>query len=403
MKILTKLTSMSNKIFYLYVSILVTILAGINMAFGPYTSPDTNTYDKLSSILLYSGFNYSELLKNQPIVVILYTFPLTLFAIAKSFFPDNWKFIIILINCFSIIGIILTVIRIAKYSNTKNWLIAVSLFGYILFYDFFVWPHYVLTDTIYSFILIINFWFILKFCNRPIINFSLIKIIIFLLILFFTRPTSTPVILYLVAMLLYYFINRNIIINNQSIKITILFSSIIVIVMAFIVNLNINGLISGEELKLMTGFIKDGVIIHDRPETYILFNNDYISIINVFATRFIYFFSPFSINYSLTHIIVNLIAFITVGLFILIGELMLFKKNYLSSNQFNIVRSLIWGLIITIATFHSITLIDYDWRYRYPLIPLILLLAMLHANNIINQLEQGELKIFTLIKKYFKI
>jgi len=393
---------MSNKIFYIYVSILVTILAGINLAFGPYTSPDTNTYDKLSSILLYSGFNYIELLKNQPIVLILYTFPLTLFAIVKSFFPENWKFIIILINCFSILGIILTVIRMAKYSNAKNWLIAVSLFGYILFYDFFVWPHYVLTDTIYSFILIINFWFIVKFCDRPIINFSLIKIIILLLILFFTRPTSTPVIFYLVAMLLYYFINKNMIIKNQSIKITILFCSSIVIIMAFIVNLNINGVISSEELKFITGFIKDGVIIHDRPETYILFNNDYISIINVFATRFIYFFSPFSINYSLAHTIVNLIVFITVGLFILAGELMLLKRNYNSSNQFNILRSLTWGLILTIATFHSITLIDYDWRYRYPLIPLILLLAMLHANNLINQLEHIDLKIITLLKKVFQ-
>ena len=66
------------------------------------------------------------------------------------------------------------------------------------------------------------------------------------------------------------------IIKNQSIKITALICIIIVIIMAFIVKLSINGIIHGEELKLMTGFIKDGVIIHDRPETYILFNNDYI-------------------------------------------------------------------------------------------------------------------------------
>jgi len=394
---------MSNKIFYLYVSILVTILTGINLELGPYTSPDTNTYDKLSSILLYSGFNYSELLKDQPLVLILYTYPITLFAIAKFFFPENWKFIIILLNCFCILGIILTFIRLAKYSNAQNWIIAVSLFGYILFYDFFVCPHYVLTDTIYSFFLIINFWFILKFCNRPIINFSLLLIIILLIILFLNRPTSIPVIIYLVAMLVYYFLNKKIIIKNQSIKITALICVAVVIIMAFIVKLSINGVIRGEELKLMTGFIKDGVIIHDRPETYILFNNDYISIIKVFAVRFIYFFSPFSISYSLAHIFVNLIVFVAVGVIIIIGELMIFNKKNCLINQFYILRSLIWGLILTVATFHSITLIDYDWRYRYPLIPLILVLAMVHANNIINKLNNIDFKISSLITKYFKI
>jgi len=292
----------------------------------------------------------------------------------------------------------------AKYSNAQNWLIAASLFGFILFYDFFVWPHYVLTDTIYSFFLIVNFWFIVKFCNRPIINFSLLIIIISLLILFLNRPTSIPVIIYLVAMLVYYFINKKMIIKNQSIKITTLLCIIIVMIIAFIVNLNIIGVIhGGEELKLMTGFIKDGVVIHDRPETYILFNNNYISIIKVFAVRFIYFFSPFSINYSLAHIFVNLIVFFAVGLIIIIGELMIFnKKNHLS-NQFYILRSLIWGLILTMATFHSITLIDYDWRYRYPLIPLILVLSMVHANNIKDKLDHSHFKISSLITKYFKI
>ena len=77
-------------------------------------------------------------------------------------------------------------------------------------------------------------------------------------------------------------------------------------------------------------------------------------------------------SFSKIHILLNLLqaffVFISITIWLFLGE------NCRSVNKSIFVILLI---AISVATFHSLTLIDYDWRYRFPLIiPLLIILPI---------------------------
>jgi len=60
-----------------------------------------------------------------------------------------------------------------------------------------------------------------------------------------------------------------------------------------------------------------------------------------------------------------------------------FEKN----NKRAMAIALFSTLIISVAIFQSATVIDYDWRYHYPVIAPLILLATLIFDNFLNSRE----------------
>ena len=90
-------------------------------------------------------------------------------------------------------------------------------------------------------------------------------------------------------------------------------------------------------------------------------------IVNIIL-RLVYFFSPYTKNFSLVHIILN-----TLQTFLVFSSIIIWsffgKKNFF----INKTVGLILIISISVAAFHSFTLIDYDWRFRFPIIiPLLM-------------------------------
>ena len=74
-------------------------------------------------------------------------------------------------------------------------------------------------------------------------------------------------------------------------------------------------------------------------------------------------------NYDTIHIILNslqaLVVFSSISIWLFLGE---------KHNSINKVILLILLISVLVAGFHSLTLIDYDFRYRFPIImPLIII------------------------------
>ena len=118
--------------------------------------------------------------------------------------------------------------------------------------------------------------------------------------------------------------------------------------------------------------VEKGMIIHDRPETWVDAPNSFLDVALLYLTRFIFFFNPYAESFSIIHNVLNLFQtlIIVFSIFILI---------FFKSNAKSIEKSLVLILItsFSVAFFHSFTLIDYDWRYRFPIIiPLIMILPM---------------------------
>ena len=85
--------------------------------------------------------------------------------------------------------------------------------------------------------------------------------------------------------------------------------------------------------------------------------------------RILFFFNPYLQSFSKIHNILNsfqsLIIFISISIWLFLSE-----KYY----SFNKAITLILLITFFVAAFHAFTIIDYDWRYRFPvIIPLIII------------------------------
>ena len=114
------------------------------------------------------------------------------------------------------------------------------------------------------------------------------------------------------------------------------------------------------------------MIIHDRPDTWVSSPNNFFDIVIIYTLRMVNFFNPYASTFSLLHILLNFIQTILIAISLIIW---LFLVSFTGTKDklflFNILLSL------SVASFHSFILIDYDWRYRFPIIlPLIMIIPI---------------------------
>ena len=128
-------------------------------------------------------------------------------------------------------------------------------------------------------------------------------------------------------------------------------------------------LITNSKALILINMVKDGMIIHDRPETWVRSPNTFLEIFNLYLKRLIYFFTPFIKSFSIIHNVIN-----TFQAFIILFSLSIWFFFGDKHNPIN--KAIFFILLISILTagFHSFTLIDYDFRYRFPiLLPLMII------------------------------
>ena len=114
------------------------------------------------------------------------------------------------------------------------------------------------------------------------------------------------------------------------------------------------------------------MIIHDRPETWVDPPNNFLDIAKIYFLRLVSFFNPYASTFSLTHIVLNFFQTFLIVLSIIIWTF--YGTINFSQNKLIIFIIL---LSLSIASFHSFILIDYDWRYRFPtILPLIMIIPI---------------------------
>tara|TARA_B100000674_G_C37408960_1_gene719786 strand:- start:44 stop:532 length:489 start_codon:yes stop_codon:yes gene_type:complete len=122
------------------------------------------------------------------------------------------------------------------------------------------------------------------------------------------------------------------------------------------------------KVDYITDMVKTGMIIHDRPDTWLDPPSNFFEIIYIYFLRFINFFNPYASTFSIIHIVLNCIQVFLILFSILV---------WLFGVQIKTIDQIFFYIIIlsfSVAAFHSFILIDYDWRYRFPIIlPLVML------------------------------
>ena len=130
-------------------------------------------------------------------------------------------------------------------------------------------------------------------------------------------------------------------------------------------------------------YVKSGMIVHGRPETWVDPPNNFFDVVYIYFLRLVNFFNPYASTFSILHILLNIIQTLTL-LFSLFIWLIFGGDSKIKDRTFVFIII----LSFSVAAFHSFTLIDYDWRYRFPLILPLIMLFPISLEMTLNKLNK---------------
>lgn len=359
-----------NKILYLSILLSFILIAYYILRSGFSMSPDSERFSRWADTLISLNFNLFEFFSIDKVAhrpsLFFFSIPVILIALCKVIFVNEWQFFFLLFNLLLVFFSLIIFTKTLLLIDVRSILISITLPLIVISVDILTWPKFILSDMIYAFLVLLSTYFILKGIIKNNFNYLEIFIIIFLLLA--SRPSSIPVVFMIFSYIVIFRFN----IFNE-VKFSFLLLLLLFILTPFIyaaiyfyIEFYINGI---AKLDFVTGMVKSGMIIHDRPETWVPQPNNYLDVVCIYFLRIINFFNPYAATFSILHLLFNAIQ-TCIFLFSII--IWLYFIGYIKS--YDKIFFFIISLSFSVAAFHSFILIDYDWRYRFPiLLPLMML------------------------------
>ena len=357
---------------------------------GPALSFDTNSYESYTVDLIRHNFNFSHFLEDHYPRLATYAVPIYVMSVIKFFAQSDWKSVFLIFNYICVAAMLLIFTRSLNRIEVSNLAISLSVLLMIISIDHLIWPRFVLTDTMYSLLLLAIFT---QPLSRTFLTIKGIVLFIALLVLLmFTRPTALPVVLAVLVFATIYHSDYSLF---KTKNILLMFGAgimIFALVWSYFFYQYALGHISQHKyLDYIYRFIAEGAIVTEREGSNTHFSGHYLDYVRLYLLRVVFFFSPVSKDFSLIHNVCNLIWLGSYG-FSILGWFYLSKKKQLSCAHNKILTGVLI-LILAVACYHSAILLDYDWRYRYPVIlPMLMSVAIIFTyvlnigkNRVVNE------------------
>ena len=359
-----------NMLLYIAIAACFSLIAYYHLSSGFSMSSDSERLSRWADDLIKLNFNFYQFFSIDKISVrphlLFFSVPVLLIALCKVIFVNEWQFAFLMFNLSLVFFSLIIFVKCLLLIKVRPVLISFALPVILISVDILIWPKFILTDMIYAFLTLISTYFIIKGITKNKAYYFYLFLITSLL--FTTRPSSFPIIF---AIAFFILISKYQIVFKPKMILLLLIAAFISIpfiysLTYFFIEFNLN---ENVRLNFITNMVKDGMIIHDRPETWVKEPKNFIDIMHIFFLRLINFFNPYASTFSITHITLNAIQLVLILFSVFIwsffgGYIKIYDKVFL----------FILLLSFSVAAFHSFILIDYDWRYRFPIImPLILL------------------------------
>jgi hypothetical protein len=342
-------------------------------------SPDSYTYIRWAETLVSLQFDYITYFRSHDFFTpsYFYTIPVSVIASLQVAFTDAWLQAFHILNSLLIAASILASYLSLRALSVRPTIAALGLFSSFFCIDFFIWPHYLLSDTLFVFFASLTLlalspsgW------NQTRAYYSIALI----LLLFFCRPSSLPY----CAVGLAVVSGRTWKLGAHIDRFRFVISGVALVVIgsAFFVSLVNIGLkhpgISAQ-IDFITTLAKAGTVIHDRPDTFVAEPSNNYELCVLYLHRLIMFWGPYLSAFSLPHNVLN----ITFATTLCVG---LFVGWYSMQNMDERVRTAFFAILIlciAVGCFQALTIIDYDWRYRYPLQLPLLVCALVGIDSLL--------------------
>lgn len=370
------------------VAVLALVLAALlfrHVSAGLVLSRDSNVFIRWSSLLIATEFDIFGWVRRMGLPEGLYAVPMTVMALFRVWFAEGWQ---LAFFAFNLVCAALTVIAISSTARLLDvsWLaIAAVLPLVLLSADFMYWPHYLLTDSFFTCLVMIAVWWSVFVLTRVdatwqhrLLHVSVIVLLLGLLL--FTRPTAPTY----VAAFAVFFMALLVSLDRRSPPFLLMVLAGACVALAVGYGLLMFSYVDSgwpersPQLNFLASYAVQGVIVHDRPETFITHAGDWSGFAQVYLLRFVTFWSPYASSFSTAHLLANTaitLVFAAAALAWLVTGRSLSRAA---------ARAVLLCLLLAFAgaAFHGLLFIDYDWRYRFPVIAPLLLVVMVMLNHI---------------------
>jgi hypothetical protein len=323
-------------------------------------------------------------------------------ALNKLLLGDNWAAGVVLLNLLAGVFVAVLLLKATWTSTRKPACMIFTGLALALCYDFIQWIPFVLSETLYTSISFSIIYLVISLYQQPSEpQKRATGVLVLVVIALFFRPSAPPVLFFTIASLsMVFFFNlstADIAKRHKFILCFSLYSCLIAITIGLVHSYLMfhvdqwpfpifRDLADYTSAGFRIGEVQNGRIgtYHFPPENIL----DYSLII---VHRIFVFFAVDTKLFSPAHSLANYIFFIPVYGLSVFALAQIFKNENGPSTINWCLIFLCGSYILIVAFFHSLLLVDYDWRYRTPCMPVLILLATLGLNELINKFPQKNL------------
>lgn len=335
----------------------------------PILSNDSYFYIRYADDLMNLGFEFYKTTDCPP---YYWLFPHVL-SIFKSISSQHFPILIFLLNSVCWAFCVLTMYLILNQLNVRKSIQIIGSACFALLPECFQWNQYVLSDTIFMILhMLLTYLTLLLISgsqkNKIYLFYGLVS-----LTLLFSRPVAFVAVMISFAFhFLYCILNKRFFhfLKLVTPVILIFVSSLVLFMTTEKTSEKIEDYTASGYANTFTNWFEEGMIIHDRPTYNIEAMKDQDNVVayylKVFALRFVHFWHPLLKEYSTFHLLVNSITLLPIFVLGWI-EIILQLKSLIQNKFKSLLTPHVYLIVIllTYTAFHSLTLIDFDHRYRY--------------------------------------
>lgn len=372
------------KVLIATILISISLIVFYHLNKGLVISPDFKDYSRSVDNLINLNFNFYKYYinsENNYSLSFFYTLTVFLLAFLKVVSGTAWLNYFVSLNLVLIFFSLIIYSKILLILKIRPIVVSLAIPIITLSVDILVWPRYILSDTIFAFEIMLVLYLITKGIIKE--KFDYFTIIVFLLFILITRPTSIP---FIFIFAIFIAATKIKIIFNPKLIFFIIISLLILIPLIFGICFKLmNTYLSNvPKVIFLVDMVEAGMIIHDRPETWIKSPDKFTEYVYLYFLRMVFFFNPYAQSFSIIHLVLNLFQTLIIVFSIFIW--MKFGKEYYVINK---VITLILLISIFVAAFHSYILIDYDWRYRFPIVMPLLIIFPVAIEILLKNLKKN--------------
>jgi hypothetical protein len=347
------------------------------LAVGVRMSPDSQAYAYWSARLVESGFDYPALLAEASVgfPAILYALFGTVLALLRLAFGDAWATASVVLNLAAHVALGILVVRLAARATGSGVAAWGALLLYLACFDLLMWVPFVLSDA--TFALLAFAIFTLAAARILGDSRGWPAVLAPAAAGVFYRPTGM-VLLPDLAWAIYLSKTGGRAIRRGPV-LAALASIAAAGVLAFAWLVQDPGRWPLDPLSIAFRNVAAeyalGEVVSGRPETYHGPPAALLDYLLISADRFVHFFAIGAADYSAAHWLAELAFFLPCYALALWLAVALWRGRTGFAGPERKVFLAAFGAVLSYALFHALVQVDFDWRYRIPILPHLILLA----------------------------